>query len=431
MGSIRAWQLAHAGFARCWVIASRIGQRLAGFRALRLQRRNVRRRRRRRRRQQVVQHPFAAQHRRRPCRVRRERQDAALPQQAAARAAFRERDAPEIAALHVRNAVVQGEPLVDEGVVGGQQLEHAAVLAQDAVEEELGLAMKRAAQRLVEIGEQQLVRLLRLDVAQDTATARRSWSPSIRSADRRASAAPVARAPPGLFNCPAAAAFEQLVVRNAAPEKERQARGQLQIADAIRRARRGVGRFVLDAKQELRTHEHAFERPLNAPIESAFGSAGGVEGQQALRRPRRSPGADTPAAPASKESAWRRRDRRRRLDAGRSTGGRLAPDWAVEGRQTKIRRRLGVSPGPVTLYGPLIVTLASAGCVPRPRIRGRSVSSSRACVCSMKVTPTSLGPAFTGMRNSSGRSAGAPRPPPRPPRAFPPTWPAARARRPP
>ena len=40
----------------------------------------------------------------------------------------------EVAALDVRDAVVLREPLVEERVVGGQQLEHAAVLAHDAVE---------------------------------------------------------------------------------------------------------------------------------------------------------------------------------------------------------------------------------------------------------------------------------------------------------
>ena len=143
IGSMRAWQLAQAGLARCWIIASRIGKRLAGFAAFRLQRRNVRRRRRRRRCEQILQHPLAAQHRRRPGRVGGERQDASLAQQSAARAAGGKRDAPEIAALHVGNAVVLGQPLIDERVVGRQQFEHAAILAQDAVEEQLGFPLER------------------------------------------------------------------------------------------------------------------------------------------------------------------------------------------------------------------------------------------------------------------------------------------------
>ena len=44
------------------------------------------------------------------------------------------------------------QPLVDEGVVGRQQIEHVAIVADDAVEEELDLAPHRAAQRVVEVG---------------------------------------------------------------------------------------------------------------------------------------------------------------------------------------------------------------------------------------------------------------------------------------
>ena len=48
-----------------------------------------------------------------------------------------ERDAAEAAAVDVRDAVVLGEALVQERVVRLQQVEHAAVLAQDALEEQL------------------------------------------------------------------------------------------------------------------------------------------------------------------------------------------------------------------------------------------------------------------------------------------------------
>ena len=79
----------------------------------------------------------------------------------------RQRDAPEITALHVWNPVVLRQPLVQERVVRRQQLEHAPVLAQDAVQEQLGLAMKRGAQRFVQFGKQDFVRPLRFEVAQE------------------------------------------------------------------------------------------------------------------------------------------------------------------------------------------------------------------------------------------------------------------------
>ena len=67
-------------------------------------------------------------------------------------------DAAEAAAVDVRDAVVLREPLVEERVVRLQQVEHAAVLAQDALEEQLRLLAERLPQVVVEVGEQPQVR---------------------------------------------------------------------------------------------------------------------------------------------------------------------------------------------------------------------------------------------------------------------------------
>ena len=77
-----------------------------------------------------------------------------------------ERDAAEAAAVDVRDAVVLGEPLVEERVVRLEQVEHAAVLAQDALEEQLRLLAERLPQVVVEVGEQPQVRRDRFEVAQ-------------------------------------------------------------------------------------------------------------------------------------------------------------------------------------------------------------------------------------------------------------------------
>ena len=50
------------------------------------------------------------------------------------------------------NAVVLRQPLVDEGVVGGQQVEHAAILAKDALRRKLRFAAESLAQVFVEVG---------------------------------------------------------------------------------------------------------------------------------------------------------------------------------------------------------------------------------------------------------------------------------------
>ena len=103
-------------------------------------------------------------------------------------------DAPEPAALHVGNAVVAREPFVDERVVGAQQVERAAILADHALEEQLRLAAERLTQRVVEVGKALLHRNRGREVLAETATARRSSRRTCRTGDRRSSGEPAGRA---------------------------------------------------------------------------------------------------------------------------------------------------------------------------------------------------------------------------------------------
>src|SRR5262249_48109935 len=119
-----------------------------------LQLRDVGGRRRRRRTEDVLQNPLAADHWRRPVRARRVGQNRALTEQAPTRAVGRERDAPESFAVHARDPVVPRQTLVEEGVVGVQQVQHAAVPADDAVEEQRRLVLERLPQVVVEAKQQ-------------------------------------------------------------------------------------------------------------------------------------------------------------------------------------------------------------------------------------------------------------------------------------
>ena len=62
-----------------------------------------------------------------------------MSEQTAARA-VRIRHLAELVADDVRDPVVPREPLVDEGVVGGEQIRDRPILADDVAEEELGFA---------------------------------------------------------------------------------------------------------------------------------------------------------------------------------------------------------------------------------------------------------------------------------------------------
>ena len=135
----------------------------------------------------------------------------------------------------VRYAVVLRQPLVHERVVGASADRarcgpRAAMLAKNS-----SVSRRNAvAQRVVEVRED----------ARDRVTASRlrrysHWPANcrraLRSADRPASAAPAARARRGR-QLAALGARRAALVRNAAPEEERQPRRELEVADAIRRA---------------------------------------------------------------------------------------------------------------------------------------------------------------------------------------------------
>ena len=72
----------------------------------------------------------------------------------------------------------------------------------------------------------------------------------------------------------------QLVVWNAAPEEERQARGQVQIADPIGRTRSHACRLAFDAKQKAGSREDALESALDTGIEITLAAAGSVKTDQ-------------------------------------------------------------------------------------------------------------------------------------------------------
>ena len=119
---------------------------------LRLQCRNTGRRRRRRGAQQTLQNPLAALHHRSPVGVRGDRENAALPQQSAA-VRVGERHAAELRAVDIGDAVVLRQALVEKSVVGVQQVQHAAVLAQHAGKEQVRFLEERPAQGFIEFGE--------------------------------------------------------------------------------------------------------------------------------------------------------------------------------------------------------------------------------------------------------------------------------------
>jgi len=121
-----------------------------------------------------------------------------------------------------RKSVMPREALVDEREVGGDQIEDAAILPDNAVEEELSLADECVGERRVPVREKEAVGPHFLHVLQPQPlrreTRRERERPRIRHhardlfiEDRRVAERAISRG------------FEQLLIRQRAPQEEREA----------------------------------------------------------------------------------------------------------------------------------------------------------------------------------------------------------------
>ncbi len=176
---------------------------------------------------------------------------------------------------------MRSEPLVQIGVVRVEQLEHAAVLAQHGGEQQLRLAAKCVAQVRVEvrilgreIGELAEIEPLAGEVLDEPLRARVGEHARDLCGEHRR-----------IVELAGGREREQLVVRDAAPEKERQARRELEIADPVDGADRDVGGVALEPIEESRIDEQPRQRVLDADLEiAAFLAPEPIELQQGLHR---------------------------------------------------------------------------------------------------------------------------------------------------
>src|SRR5207247_5346097 len=204
----------------------------------------------------------------------------ALPQQAATRSPI-ERHTPKMAAIYVRDPVMPRQPLVDERVVGAQEIDNTAVLADDAPGEELGFPVERLAQVVVEVRKRLGIRRHVPHVPQE--------EPLPGEVVHERAGAVVGEEPAHLLlqhlRMPQLASdrdVEQFVVRNAAPDEEGQARGQLDVAEPIRDGGRGLWRILFDSEQEVDRDQNPSKRRLDAALEAALSPSRVIEREKRL-----------------------------------------------------------------------------------------------------------------------------------------------------
>ena len=188
----------------------------------------------------------------------------------------------EMRAADVGDTVVLREPLVDERVVRGQQIEHASIFAENAACDELRFTAEALAEVLVEI-----LISLRIGEYGRQVPEKQPLADEIR--DERVGAR-IRQHPADLLfqdfriaKLAAAGHFEQLVVRDAAPQKERQPGGKLEVADAIdRRSAIVHRRLALYSEQELGAHQQPFDRALYGDLEIFFRARLLIYGEERL-----------------------------------------------------------------------------------------------------------------------------------------------------
>src|SRR6185436_5114599 len=133
----------------------------------------------------------------------------------------------------VRDPVVTREPLVDERVVRGDEVHHAAILPQLAPDKQARLLLQGLAQVLVEVGE--------LIYVGDDAREAPELEPLVGEAVYERLRTRIAKHPPDLAlqDCrirqrSTYSQVQQLVVRDAAPEEERQPRRETDRIQPVR-----------------------------------------------------------------------------------------------------------------------------------------------------------------------------------------------------
>ena len=239
------------------------------------------RRRRHGQAEDVVQQPLAAQDGRRPVGIGGGRQYRSMREQAPPLLPIREGDSPEPATLDAHYVIVLRQPFVDERVVGIQQVRDAAVFPQRAGDEQLGLAPEGLQQRLVVVRVAVRVDHHLLDAAQVEPLSREVAHQRVLGPGIGQHAAHLLFQDRRIGELPPLGQRQQAVVGDAAPQEERQARGDLQVAQAVGAlAARQVDRFAVDAQQEVRIDQDALETVLDAGLEAAAVAPARVEERQ-------------------------------------------------------------------------------------------------------------------------------------------------------
>src|ERR1700678_265419 len=143
---------------------------------------------------------------------------------------------------------------------------------------------------------------------------------------------------------------EKFVIGNAAPQEEREARREFQIADAVGRVGSSVRGIALEAIDELRIGENAAQRHLDAGFEIALITAGLIEAEEGFEIRV----GDGPAIGVARERGddffgagklvtFASGMADENLTAAGSVAGTLRIEWTADGHAEHVRQTFGIA----------------------------------------------------------------------------------------
>jgi hypothetical protein len=222
--------------------------------------------------EQIVEHPLAAKHWRGSRGVRGDGEDAALGQHAGPRRR-RQIDLAELRSRHIRDAVVARQALVQERVAPVDEVEHAAVVPDNRLDEELGFPTHRQTQVVLELRELVAVARQRLEGAE--------LQPLAAEVLRQCMRLRIPQHPPDLerkdlrvAQRPRVGRLAELGVGHARPEEVRQPSGQLVRREAIdagdATGQRPARPIAFDPEEKVWRHQDRLNADRQALLERPF-----------------------------------------------------------------------------------------------------------------------------------------------------------------
>ena len=173
------------------------------------------------------------------------------------------------------------QPLVDERVVGAEELEQTPILQHQMVEEELRLAAHRCLKLFVEVWVGPYVRMHLVEVGQPEPLGRETRRQRLRPG--------VPQHPPhlpcedvGLREPALVGQLQKRRVGSARPQEEGQTGRQIVVCDGEALGRPQVDGWLFEAEHEARAREDTLQRHAYTWLEPALGLAGVIQRHQTL-----------------------------------------------------------------------------------------------------------------------------------------------------